>query len=42
MKGKKEIRKDKPNVDEKKSNGPDEIQKIIIEKLVVNGICGIY
>jgi len=25
-----------------KSNGSDEIQKIIIEELTVEGICGIY
>ena len=38
----KEIRENEPNIDEKKPDGLDEIEEIVIEELAVDGICGIY
>jgi mycofactocin precursor len=38
----KEIRENEPNIDEKKHDGIDEIEEIVIEELAVDGICGIY
>ncbi len=37
-----DARENEPTVDEKKSDGFDEIQEIVIEELAVDGICGIY
>ncbi len=38
----KDIRENEPNIDEKASDGLDEIEEIVIEELAVDGICGIY
>ena len=38
----KDVRQSEPTVDEKKSDGSDDIQEIVIEELAVDGICGIY
>jgi mycofactocin precursor len=38
----KDIRENEPNIDEKKPDGLDEIEEIVIEELAVDGICGIY
>jgi len=38
----KEIRENESNIDEKKPDGLDEIEEIVIEELAVDGICGIY
>jgi mycofactocin precursor len=38
----KDVRENEPSIDEKKPDGLDEIEEIVIEELAVDGICGIY
>ncbi len=38
----KEVQENEATVNEKKSDGFDDIQEIVIEELAVDGICGIY
>ena len=38
----KDVRENELTLEEKKSDGSDDIQDIVIEELAVDGICGIY